>query len=375
MPTQLQQAAPASVVAIPPRLGVREGGVDGCPDIVVSVTENTRTALLTRLTFAGIACYCMIFPVISVGVLISSSPGFSRGCWAVAATLASSLLYLRHVFFFIRGLRPPWTGWSLGALTVVVVGAVPLAGGWWLSASFALAVCLLTTLPWRLSLTGTAVLLAAQVPLALAFPAPDFPDVASEPSYFALDLLWRTAAVFVPIWLVRTVRQLDAARRQLAEEAVLRERLRVDAQLRGTLTTALGSIVACGERAAGFAQARPSAADAEVVALIETSRSALAETRRLLSGLRHPSLLAELESGASLLNAAGIDTRLALPAGEPPASVSASFRSRLRSTIASLLRDESARSCVLALTTADGLIQLEIQVNGKSVTRVEVPMP
>jgi signal transduction histidine kinase len=254
----------------------------------------------------------------------------------------------------------------------VIVGAVPLAGGWWLTTSFALAVCLLSTLPWRWSLAGTAVLLVAQVPLSLAFPAPDFPDVASEPSYFALDLLWRTAAVFVPIWLVRTVRQLDAARRELADDAVLRERLRVDARLRDTIGAALGSIVACGERAAALTPARPDAADAELAALIETSRGALAETRRMLSSLHQPSLLAELETAATLLNAAGIHTRLLLPGGEAPAIGGTGFRARLRSTTARLLREESARSCVLALTASDGLVQLEIQVDGKPVTAMEV---
>ncbi|MBV9447493.1 MAG: hypothetical protein JO345_16545 [Streptosporangiaceae bacterium] len=305
-------------------------------------------------------------------MLVSSSPGFSRGWWAVAATVVYTPLYLRHVFFFIRGLRLPAAGWSLAALTVVIVGAVPLAGGWWLPTSFALAVCLLTTLPWRWSLAGTAILLVAQAPLALAFPAPDFPDVASEPSYFALDLLWRTAAVFVPVWLVRAVRQLDAARRELADDAVLRERLRVDIRLRDTIGAALGSIVARGERAAALAPARPQAADAELGTLIETSRGALGETRRILSGLHQPSLLAELETAAALLNAAGIRTRLALPAGQPPAVASTGFRSPLRSMTARLLREESARTCVLALSASDGRVQLEIQVDGQPVTSMEV---
>jgi signal transduction histidine kinase len=320
----------------------------------------------------GIAAYCTILPAISVGVLLSSSPRFSQAGWAVAAAVVYSPLYLRHVFFFIRGHRPPAAGWSLAAVAVVVVGAVPLAGGWWLPMSFALAVCLLTTLRWRWSLAGTAMLLAAQVPLALEFPAPDFPNVASEPSYFALDLLWRTAAVFVPVWLVRAVRQLDAARRELADDAVLRERLRVDARLRDTIGAALGSIVARGERATALVPRRPGEADAELAALIETSRGGLAETRRMLSGLHQPSLLAELETATALLNAAGIQTRLILTAGQPPAMAGTGFRARLRSTTARLLREESARTCVLALTSADGLVQLEIEVDGIPVTSMEV---
>ncbi len=90
MATQLRQAAPASIVAVPSRPVLRLRSTDSRPETVVRVTDSTRSALLTRLTPAGIAAYCLIFPLISVGVLVSSSPGFSRGWWAVAATDGSS---------------------------------------------------------------------------------------------------------------------------------------------------------------------------------------------------------------------------------------------------------------------------------------------
>jgi two-component system, NarL family, sensor histidine kinase DesK len=377
MATDLQRAAPPRVVAagsaapLSPRV-LPWRRVDSRPETVVSLTDSTPPALLTRRTLTGVAAYCMIFPVISVGVLAASNPGFTRAAWAIAATAAFSPLYLRHVLYFVRGLPPPAPGWTLTAMTLVMFGAVPLAGGWWLAMFFALAVCLLTTLPWRWSLSGVAVLIVAQVPLALGFPAPEFPVVASEPSYFALNLLWRTAAVFVPAWLVRAVRQLDAARRELADDAVLRERLRVDARLRGTLGAALGSIAVRGQRASALAPEHPDLAGGELAALIETSRGALAGTRRLLSGLHQPSLRAELETAAGLLTAAGISTRLALPASDPPGDISTEFRSQLRSATAKLLRDESARTCVIALTSAGGQARLDIQVDGRPLASMEV---
>lgn len=349
--------------------------VDPRPEVVVSLTDSTPPTPLTRLTPVGISAYCLVFPVISVGVLAASNPGFTRAGWAIAATVVFSPLYLRHVAYFVRGRRPPGLGWTLTAMTLVMFGAVPLAGGWWLPMFFALAVSLLTTLPWRWSLSGVAVLVLAQAPLALEFPAPAFPVVASEPSYFALNVLWRTAAVFVPVWLVRAVRQLDAARRELAEDAVLRERLRVDARLHGTLGAALGSIVARGQRSASLVHGDPGSAGAELTALIDTSRGALADTRRLLSGLHQPSLRAELETAASLLRAAGISTRLALPADDPPGGASTTFRSQFRSATASLLRDESARACVITLTSASGQPRLDIQVDGKDLASMEVGTP
>jgi hypothetical protein len=375
MTVQLRQPI-ASAVSVAPPSGVVLGwrSVDARPVLVASPADSTRPALLSRLTPAGIVAYCMIFPVISVGVLASSGPGLTRAAWAVAGTAIISPLYLRHVLCFIRGAQPPAAGWSLAAMAVVTVGAVPLAGGWWLAMSFALAVCLLIALPWRWSLPAVALVVLAQVPLALAFPAPAFPDAASEPAYFALDVLWRAAAVFVPAWLVRAVRQLEAARRELAEDAVSRERLRVDAQLRATLGAALGSIVAHGERAAALAPGGPDAAGPELAALIETSRGALAQTRQLLRGLHQPSLRAELETAASLLNAAGIRTRLELPA-DPPGDVSPALRSQLRSVTARLLRDESARTCVLALAAPGGHARLDVMVDDEHLAAIEVTAP
>jgi hypothetical protein len=39
-----------------------------------------------------------------------------------------------------------------------------------------IAVCLLMAVPWRWSLPGTAALIAGQAPLAVAFPAANWPD-------------------------------------------------------------------------------------------------------------------------------------------------------------------------------------------------------
>jgi hypothetical protein len=64
---------------------------------------------------------------------------------------------------------------------------------------------------------------AGQAPLALAFPLAAPAAIPGAPYYYPITLLWRTSAVFVPVWLVAAVRQLEAARNDLARDAVLRE--------------------------------------------------------------------------------------------------------------------------------------------------------
>ena len=102
----------------------------------------------------------------------------------------------------------------------------------------------------------------------------------------------------MPVWLVAVVRQLEAARSDLARDAVLRERLAVDARLRATLGVALASISARAEISASLTATDPGSAARGLAALVEISRGSLADTRQLLSGLRQPALRAELETAA-----------------------------------------------------------------------------
>ena len=82
-------------------------------------------------------------------------------------------------------------------------------------------------MPWRWSLPGVAFLAAAQAPLVRALGA----AFGAAASYFLVTVLWRTAAVFVQVWLAGTVGQLERARRELAQNAVLCERLHLDDRL------------------------------------------------------------------------------------------------------------------------------------------------
>jgi signal transduction histidine kinase len=346
-------------------------GVPGRP-VVVSLTGTAQPRMLTRLAIAGTVVYCLVFPLLQIGVIASTRNGAPvRALWAALATAAFLPLYVRHILYFVRGLRAPAPGWTLAAMAILIIGTTPLAGSEWLPTYFAVGVVMLIVLPWRWSLPGLAALAVISVPFALALPI----IIPSPGAYFVTTLLWRTSAVFVPVWLVSAVRQLERARHELAEDAVLRERQRVDAELRDTLGVALASIVARGQRSTALAGSDPVAAGPQLAALVETSRGTLADTRRVLSGYHQPSLWAELETAAALLAAAGIATRLALPAGDPPDIVDAEFRSGLRSTTARLLRDDSARSCVITVWSDHGQMRLDVTVDDQHRASMAVSAP
>jgi hypothetical protein len=51
-------------------------------EVGIRLTTETRPSLLARITPAGIAAYCMIFPVVTIDIIAASNPGYSRMVWA-----------------------------------------------------------------------------------------------------------------------------------------------------------------------------------------------------------------------------------------------------------------------------------------------------
>ncbi len=209
-------------------------------------------------------------------------------------------------------------------------------------------------------------LVAAPIPLAIALGAPKYGP------YYAYGVALRSMTQFVVIWLLGAIRQLEAARLALAEEAVIRERLRIDGELQQTLGVALEAIADQAEQASALVGRSPATAAAELRALVDRSRRTLAEARRLVRGYQQVSLRAELHTAATLLTAAGIKTRVVLPSGDLPDTAEASLRSALRSATARLLRDDTTRSCVITVARQDGRVRLELhsEQTGAAVTEL-----
>jgi two-component system sensor histidine kinase DesK len=361
----------AVVAALPLRGAHRLRWADSVDrsQVVIAVPASESSTVVVRFATAGALAYCSVFPIIQVG-LVAESPrgGYERAAWALAAMVCYLPIHLRHIHYAIRGIRPPAGAWSLAVMGIVIAAALPVSRDIWLPSFHAVAVSGLIVLRPRWSLPLFGALVIAQAPLAIALHSP----IPSPASYYILTLLWRTAAVFVPIWLIGVVRQLEAARHALAEDAVVRERLRADSELRHTLGTAMATIARRGESAAVLAEADQPAAAAELTLLVDDSRRTLAVARELISSYHRSTLWAELEVAAGLLVAAGIHTRLVLPSGDPPRELPAEFRSELRSTTAQLLRDESARACVITVSRFQTGVHLDITVDDRQIASMAV---
>lgn len=333
---------------------------------VVGLPDREQSGPLARVAVPLAVGYALIWPLVQIAV-VGEVPGTGRKVLpAVLATAVYLPFYVRHVLAGVRGVRPAGAPWSLAAMSVVLLVATPAVGANWLPSYHVVAVSALLVLPRPWSLLVLAAAVIGQLPLALALDSP----IPAAASYYAVTVLWRASSVFVPIWLLGAVGQLEASRRDLAAQAVVRERLRVDEELRRTVRPALSAIVARGETAEGL---EPVSASGQLRGLVEDSRRALADARRLMSGYRGLSLRSELETAAMLLQAAGIEARVVSPEAERRDIVDERLQDDLRAAVAGLLRDDQVTQCVITVGSRDGRTVIDVQSDTDSLLAQAVP--
>jgi hypothetical protein len=332
------------------------------------LAEQQPPGRLLRLATAGVVAYSVLWPLtglwrIAADPVDPTDPGLT--VYAAAATACYLPL---HGWLVWSSTREPFLRrreWVLVAVAFVILGMLPVLGVSWLAALQPLTAAVLLVVPAPWSLLLFAMLVAAPAPLAVVFGHPEWALT------FGPGALLAAATTVVPVWLIRAARQLETARRTLARQAVLGERLRIDREVRRTVGAALEAITSTAERAGRSAVDEPMAAAEQVEVLAERSRRALADARHLLTRYQEVSVETELETAVTLLAAAGIQTRLEKPPGELTEPADEALRTALRRHLAHLLGDDTVRSCVLAVTRSNGLrLELRIDADDRMTIRV-----
>ena len=304
-----------------------------------------RTGGVPRLVvFAPIAATVVIVAVQWAFFLITAVDPL-----VPALLLAGFLpLHLHHLWAAAHVRRPSAAGWTLAALTLIYVAGLGLAGPQWYLTGAQLLASVLIVLrpPW--SVLAAAVLVVVAVWMYVAF-APD-----ATPGWFTLALVARAGATLVPAWFAGALHQLRAAREELAAQAVVGERLRIDDELTGTVGAELGAI-AVG--AAALRDADPATAERELRVLVDRSRRTLHAARGMIRSYQRVPLRAELDTAVALLEAAGIRTTMRLPPGELAGS---ELAGSLRASVERLLRDDAVRAATITVTTENGERRLTV---------------
>ncbi len=277
---------------------------------------------------------CTAFPVFEVAAIgVGVTPGALLP--AVLATACYLPLFLWIVVAAVRGRRPRGAWWFVGGIAVVLVVAASTLGTQSLAIFPALAVAAMLLVRPARALAVLLALAAVTAPLAVALGG------SIDDFWYPTEVLWLYALVA----LDAAVRRLEQARRELAERALLRERLRIDDELRATVGVALAELADRAEHISGSPQA--DRVPTELAELVAASRRSLAHARRVVRGYQRSALHAELESAVTLLAAAGIPARVDDPQVELPPDVDEAVRRELRAATARLLRDGAAGRVVL----------------------------
>ncbi len=163
---------------------------------------------------------------------------------------------------------------------------------------------------------------------------------------------------------------LALAQAEIARLAADAERHRIAADVHDVLGQSLSLIVLKAELASKLLSRDGQAAAAEVADIEQTSRQALAEVRRVVTGIRAASLATEWDRARSVLSTAGVYvTRQpetidpAVLSGVAPQAEHA-LAMAVREAVTNVIRHARATTCRLVLTPESSVIRCEVADNG-----------
>jgi two-component system, NarL family, sensor histidine kinase DesK len=175
-------------------------------------------------------------------------------------------------------------------------------------------------------------------------------------------------ALYGSAQLIRVSRNLHAARLDLADLAVRRERLRVSRDLHDLLGHSLSAVALEGDLALRLLESDKVAARREVHGLTEVAQATRRDMRAVVLDEHATTLRAEVDDAVALLKAAGVHTTATLDAGRLSPSAEAVLGWAVREGATNVLRHSDADVCKISVSRADGIASLEISNDGVSGT-------
>jgi len=331
------------------------------------IGQLNLTARQARLFLIAMHVPYVAFTAAMVSTGLGLLPS-DNGLVALPLVIVAGALQLRHSLTTSRGVRPRHWPWTLLVLAVLAWAPAPVFGTRWFSMQWYLAASAAMLLPrplGGLAVAGVAIgynLLTDVNRAALAF---GVPSLIWSISYVTTALLLGAGGLFAAARLVRAVEDLRAARAELAELAVGRERLRISRDLHDLLGHTLSAVSLKGDLALRLLERneQPRAA-AEIESLTAVARSALRDMRDIAQDAHHVSLATEATNAANLLATAGIETHLDVQVTDARPAVDELLGWALREGVTNILRHSAARSCAITVRRDEGHLVLAIENDG-----------
>ncbi|MFD1938069.1 sensor histidine kinase [Nonomuraea mangrovi] len=320
-----------------------------------------------RLAITVIATISACYTVMAVVLYLISTylvyVPFSMSLWAIAAGVCTGVPHYLHVRAGLRGERPPLfpTTLIVQAVATYLTNLV-LPYGWSAVVSPLFAGSLLILLPARLAwpLVGLATVYQG------------WQIYGATGGHMALTLFYAVTVFSTGVMIYALVRsalmakELDQAKAELAEAAVLKERLRISRDLHDGLGRSLTAIALKGDLAARLVERDPVSAKTEVGELVQVAREAVQDVRQVARGYRQMSLAGEVDRAVSLLEASGVACQVNLAAATLPRLSEEAMAWGVREAVTNVLRHSRATTCSISTSVRAGRARLEIVNDGAS---------
>lgn len=182
--------------------------------------------------------------------------------------------------------------------------------------------------------------------------------------YYMLTVLITGAMIYGLVRLVQVTTELEAARADLAEAAVLKERLRISRDLHDGLGRSLTAIALKGDLASRLLDRDPDAARTEVGELVQVAREAAQDVRQVARGYREMTLAGEINRAVALLESSGVTCQINLAAAALPKGSEEALAWAVREGVTNVLRHSTATLCTISTSVRDGSARLELVNDG-----------
>jgi len=341
-----------------------------------TVTTEDDVAAGARRTLVGqlFGLIWLLFLVYPVVTLLQMRPLTARPLISLAALVIFAVAYAWGVVLRRNWFAHPPTGRTPGFTWVVLafLMAVPLAltltyrDSSWLYLFIYTGTASSMTLPPRHASRVVAALTVFTAALGLSLHA-DWSTLL----YVVLLIPAGGYSIISSIGMVRTIRELRAAREEIARLAVSEERLRFARDLHDLLGHSLSLIVLKSELAGRLVDVSPERAGPEIRDVESVARAALREVREAVAGYRQPTLAEELRGAREMLAAAGI----AYWCGAAPAALPAATESALawvvREGVTNVIRHSGATRCTIHIMRDAETVTLDVVDDGRGAACLE----
>ncbi|WP_051712555.1 histidine kinase [Spirillospora albida] len=303
------------------------------PEAVEEATAPSRARLIVGLVMGAFA-----------GVYALAAPSRAHGLAGVALSVAlvTGVLVLQ-----LAWLAPGVAG-RQRVLGTVLQAACAYTGVLAFGTSVAM-----------LGFVGASLLLAGAWPLTVAVVASAAVIEAWRDGAAADATITTVLLVLMLYGLVKLTARVDdaaAARLPLTMAAVARERLRITAELNEGLGHGLTTISEGSRRALD----RPE----DIGEVLDAARRSLNDARAAAADFRSMSLAPEMSAARAMLGAAGVDADVRTGHLEPLGPAGALLATVLREAVTGVVREGTARHCVIETSESKGAVRLRVVNDG-----------